>query len=138
MEGEIVTLEAHLHPMAPASPLGAKCQLTPPNRVGAEQRFHHLDSKQPSDFSFEGKESVQHFAHNNHPKAHLIHRPASSRAAKSIYQSKLVLDVPSQETSNQWWGQSPLGADNTTDSLSDGRCGESDQRYFIPKMPKLI
>ena len=26
-------------------------------------------------------------------------------------------DVPSQGTSNQWWRQSPLGADKTTDSL---------------------
>ena len=120
MGDEIVSSEAHLHPMPPESPLGAKYQLTPVlTGGGAEQRFHHLDSTQPADFSFEGKESVQHFAHNNHPKAHLIHRSASSRAAKSIYQSKLVLDVPSQETSNQWWGQSPLGADNTTDSLSD-------------------
>ena len=31
----------------------------------------------------------------------------------------MIMDFPSQETSNQWWGQSPLGADNTTDSLSD-------------------
>ena len=31
----------------------------------------------------------------------------------------MIMDFPSQETSNQWRGQSPLGADNTTDSLSD-------------------
>jgi hypothetical protein len=31
----------------------------------------------------------------------------------------MMMDFPSQETSNQWWGQSPLGAENTTDSLSD-------------------
>ena len=76
-----------------------------------------LVSEQTADFSFEGKESVQRDGPNNLPKAHLIHWSASSGAAESIFQSIVIMDVPSQETSNQWWGQSPLGADNTTDSL---------------------
>ena len=85
----------------------------------SEQRVPRLGSEQPADFSSEGKESVQCYAPNNLTKAHLILRSASSRAAKSMFQSILIMDVPSQETSNQWWGQSPLGAENTTDSLSD-------------------
>ena len=36
----------------------------------------------------------------------------------------MIMDVSSQETSNQWWEQSPLGADNTTDSLSDDAGGQ--------------
>ena len=84
-----------------------------------EQCCHRLDSGKLNDFAFEGKESVQHFASNNFQKAHLIHWIVSSGVAEFIYQSIMIQDVPSQETSNQWWGQSPLGADNTTDSLSD-------------------
>ena len=83
------------------------------------KREPRLVSEQTADFSFEGKESVQHLAPNHLSMAHLIHQSASSGAATSIYPFIVIMDVPSQETSNQWWGQSPLGADNTTDSLSD-------------------
>ena len=85
----------------------------------SEKREPRLVSEQTADFSFEGKESVQHLAPNHLSKAHLIHQSASSGVATSIYPFIMIMDVPSQETSNQWWGQSPLGADNTTDSLSD-------------------
>ena len=71
-----------------------------------------------AEFAFEGRSGSEFYCPQNHPKAHLIHRSESSGAAKSIYQSMLLMDVSSQETSNQWWGQS-LGADNTTDSLYD-------------------
>ena len=84
-----------------------------------EQSCHRLNSGILNDFAFEGRESVQRFTPINLPKAHLIHQSASSGAATSIYPFIVIMDVPSQETSNQWWGQSPLGADNTTDSLSD-------------------
>ena len=83
----------------------------------SEIREPGLVSEQTADFSFEGKESVQHLAPNHLSKAHLIHQSASSGTATSIYPFIVIMDVPSQETSNQWWGQSPLGADNTTDSL---------------------
>ena len=85
----------------------------------SENREPRLVSEQTADFSFKGKESVQHLAPNHLSKAHLIHQSASSGAATSIYPFIVIMDVPSQDTSNQWWGQSPLGADNTTGSLSD-------------------
>ena len=84
---------------------------------GSEEREKQLVSEQTADFSFEGKESIQHLAPNYLSKAHLIQQSASSGAATSISPFIVIMDVPSQETSNQWWGQSPLGADNTTDSL---------------------
>ena len=83
----------------------------------SEKREPRLVSEQTADFSFEGKESVQHLPPNHLSKAHLIHQSATSGAATSIYLFIMIRDVLSQETSNQWWGQSPLGADNTTDSL---------------------
>ena len=55
------------------------------NQGESEQRFHRLDREQPADFSLEGRESVQRVAPYNLPKAHLIHRSASSGAAKSIF-----------------------------------------------------
>ena len=47
------------------------------------------------------------------------------------------LEVPPQETSIQWWGQSPLGADNTTDSLLTMR-GVRSALFLTTTLPKLI
>ena len=69
-----------------------------------------------ADSSYEGEESDQRLQLSYLAKTLLIDDFESSDATPSICRPILVKEVPSQETSNQWWGQSPLGADNTTDS----------------------
>ena len=82
-----------------------------------EQRFPRRHGTQPPDSSYEGEESDQRLQLSYLAKTLLIHDFESSKATPSICRPILEKEVPSQETSNQWWGQSPLGADNTTDSL---------------------
>ena len=96
-------------------PLGAECQLTPLlNRRRQYSVSNAQHGTQPPDSSYEVEESGQRLA--TKPRL-LIHDFESSKATPSLCQFIAIKEVPSQQTYNQWCGQSPLGAGNTTDSL---------------------